>query len=177
MTEGVDLPLEASSTEPPPLEESSTEPPPLGLQPTPGPAAIRRMLLFIATAGLVVGGAALRHGMLLRGRIDPDLVTTPDAALMDAIATGARIVLVVLLARVALRVRPWLRGVRANLATLWQHGAVGTQITGRDGVVRRHPDPGSAWLLVAPVPLPDDGRRWAAAVGRRPGRRLTHSPG
>ena len=126
--------------------------------------ALRRQLLFVAVAGLVLGVAAVRHGMLLRGRIDPDLVTTPDAALVDAIAIGARIVLILLVARLALTARPWLRGVRHNLRQLSARGFVGTTVTAADGSVRHLPDPDSPSLLLAPVPLPPDSRWWVRGV-------------
>jgi pimeloyl-ACP methyl ester carboxylesterase len=140
------------------------DPPPLKLEPTRGPVALRRLLLFVAVAGLVLGLAAVRHGMLLRGRIDPDLVTTPDAAVVDAVAIAARIVLLLLIARLVLTARPWLRGVRHNLRLLSEHGFVGTTVAGADGSVRHLPGPDSPWLLLAPVPLPADSRWWVRGV-------------
>jgi len=122
------------------------------------------VLIFIAASGVTLGVAALRHAMLLRGRVDPDLVTTPEATLMDGVATAARVVLVVLLVRLALLVRPWMRDVRDNLQTLHERGLVGAPMTGADGGIRVHPGDDSPWLLVAPVPLPVDGRQGMAAV-------------
>ena len=80
------------------------------LELTPGAPGIRRGLLYVAVSGLVLGVAALRHAMLLRGRVDPDLATSPAAAVMDGVATVARVVLIVLLIRLALSTRHWLRG-------------------------------------------------------------------
>ena len=164
MTAEVDPPLAGSPGEAPPPEPPPPEPPPLDLQATPGPAIIRRLLLFVAVAALVLGAAAFRHGMLLRGRIDPDLVTTPDAALMDWIAIAARIVLLLLFLGLFRSARPWIRGVRDNLRQLWDLGVVGTAVPTADGGMRRVPDGASPRVLLAPVPLPTDRRWWVKGV-------------
>jgi pimeloyl-ACP methyl ester carboxylesterase len=138
--------------------------PPFDLKPTPGPALIRRLLLLVTVVSVVLGVASLRHAILLRGRIDPDLVTTPDAAQMDTIAIVARVALLLLVVGLAVAVRPWIRGVRDQLGRLWELGVIGSAVPTADGGLRRVPGARSPRLLVAPVALPTDRRWWITSV-------------
>ncbi len=131
---------------------------------TPGSGTIRRLLLLAGLGGLVLGAAAVRHAVLLQDRIDPDLITTPDAALAETVATAARIVLVLLLVGLARTVPRWLRGVRATLQALWPRGVVGTVVAGVDGRAERCPTPDDPRLLTAAVPLLTPRAWWETGV-------------
>lgn len=70
--------------------------PPRASRATRGGSRLRWIVFLIGVAGLILGAAAVRSAALLTGRIDPDLVTTPELASFGAVALGAQAALVLL---------------------------------------------------------------------------------
>ncbi len=100
----------------PPLFQPFIPPAPrLASRATHGGSRLRWIAFLIGVAGLALGAIAIRSAAILSGRIDPDLVTTPELASIGTLALAIQAGLVVLVvAAMALGGR-WSRRIAASL--------------------------------------------------------------
>jgi pimeloyl-ACP methyl ester carboxylesterase len=103
----------------PPVDLTPSVPPALAIHPaTTGGARLRWIVFAGGLVGLVLGALAIRSAANLSGRIDPDLVTTPELESFALLATLSRLALVVVvLASLTVGSR-WAARMRHALAVL-----------------------------------------------------------
>jgi len=92
--------------------------PPRASRATPGGSRLRWIVFLIGLIGLVLGATAIRSAVLLTGRIDPDLVTTPELASFGTVALAAQIGLLALALWALGAGLRWARRMDASLAGL-----------------------------------------------------------
>jgi pimeloyl-ACP methyl ester carboxylesterase len=86
--------------------------------PTTGGTRLRWILFLLGLAGLALGAVAIRSAVLLSGRIDPDLVTTPELEAFSAAAIASLLAVVVLGLSAAGAGARWAERMRGSLAAM-----------------------------------------------------------
>jgi pimeloyl-ACP methyl ester carboxylesterase len=109
----IPAPSPPTAPSPPPAQA------PLPIYPaTTGGTRLRWIVFAGGLVGLVLGAIAIRSAAILSGRIDPDLVTTPELDSFALIATLARIALVVIALAALIAGSRWATRMRHSLASL-----------------------------------------------------------
>ena len=96
----------------PPLFQPFVPPaPPRVSRATRGGAQLRWIAFLIGVAGLALGAIGIRSAAILSGRIDPDLVTTPELASIGMLALAIQAGLLLLVVAAVVLGRRWSRRV------------------------------------------------------------------
>jgi pimeloyl-ACP methyl ester carboxylesterase len=107
----------------PPLFQPFVPPaPPRVSRATRGGSRLRWTVFLIGVAGLALGAIAVRSVAILAGRIDPDLVTTPELASSGTIALAIQAGLLVLVPSAVAFGRRWSRRIAASLVEFGDPG-------------------------------------------------------
>ena len=88
-------PAEPADLIPAPPDDLTVSPTLPSHPPTTGGRGLRWVLFFGGAVGLALGAIAVRAAAILSGRIDPDLVTTPELESFALIAALARLALAI----------------------------------------------------------------------------------
>jgi pimeloyl-ACP methyl ester carboxylesterase len=108
-------------------------PPPRVSRATRGGAQIRWLAFLIGLAGLAIGAIGIRSAAILSGRIDPDLVTTPELTLFGMLALAIQAALLVLVVAAIVLGRRWSRRLSASLGVFGDPGPI---LAGARGTAR-----------------------------------------
>jgi pimeloyl-ACP methyl ester carboxylesterase len=117
LTPGEALPAALLEAVPAPLPEAVPPPPPV-YSATTGGMRLRWPVFVGGVFGLVLGAIAVRCAAILSGRIDPDLVTTPELEAFARIATLAQLGLIMVSIATLMAGSRWTSRMRASLVTL-----------------------------------------------------------
>lgn len=118
----------------PPLFQGFVPPaPPRVSRATRGGARLRWIGFLIGVAGLALGAIGIRSAAILSGRIDPDLVTTPELASIGMLALAIQTGLLLLVVAAVVVGRRWSRRVAASLT---EFGDPGPLLAGARGTAR-----------------------------------------
>ena len=118
----------------PPLVQPFVPPaPPRVSRATRGGATPRWIAFLIGVAGLALGAIGIRSAAILSGRIDPDLVTTPELASIGMLALAIQAGLLLLVVAAVVLGRRWSRRVSASLT---EFGDPGPLLAGSRGTAR-----------------------------------------
>ncbi len=108
---------------PPPLFQPFVPPaPPRVSRATRGGAMLRWIAFLIGLAGLALGAIGIRSAAILSGRIDPDLVTTPELASIALLALAIQAGLLLLGVAAVVVGRRWSGPVAASLTVFGDPG-------------------------------------------------------
>jgi pimeloyl-ACP methyl ester carboxylesterase len=111
-----------AGTGPPPFQPFVPPAPPRVSRATRGGARLRWLAFLMGVAGLGLGAIAVRSAAILSGRIDPDLVTTPELASFGTIALAIQAGLLVLLMSAVTLGRRWSKRIAASLVAFGDPG-------------------------------------------------------
>jgi pimeloyl-ACP methyl ester carboxylesterase len=106
----------------PPLFQPFVPPAPPVSRATRGGATLRWIAFLIGVAGLAIGAIGIRSAAILSGRIDPDLVTTPELASFGMVALGIQAGLLALVAAAVVLGHRWSKRVAASLTRFGDPG-------------------------------------------------------
>ena len=118
------LPEPAPALPPPPplfgqpVPAAIPPPPQPGIPATVGGTRLRWIAFAAGVLGLILGATAVRCAALLSGRIDPDLVSTPELEAFGTVAIITRLALLVVVIAGAVAGRRWADRMRRSLALL-----------------------------------------------------------
>lgn len=117
-----DPPPDIGTVTPPPFQPFVPPAPRLTSRATPGGSRLRWISFLIGVAGLALGAIAIRSAAILSGRIDPDLVTTPELASIGTLALAIQAGLLALVVAAVALGRRWSRRIAASLEEFADRG-------------------------------------------------------